>query len=156
MLEPPTPASDAHRVGAAIADILRQARDAGAIVIHVRNNGSDGDPDAPGTPGWELVHAPREGEPIVDKAEPDSFAGTDLATHMPDGAPIVAVGMQSNYCVRATSLAALGHGHSVTLVSGAHATYDEDEPAADISRHVEDELRTAGVTIATAGDELFR
>jgi len=155
MLEPPTPVADAARVGEAIADVLRQARDAGATVIHVRNNGTDGDPDAPGTLGWELVHEPRPGEAIVDKTEPNSYAGTDLADRVPAGAPIVTIGMQSNYCVRATSLAAIQRGHAVTLVSGAHATYDEDQPAADISRDVEDELRAAGVTISSADDKLF-
>jgi nicotinamidase-related amidase len=155
MLEPPTPAPDADRVGPAIAEVLRQARDSGATVIHVRNNGSEDDPDAPGSVGWELVHAPRDGEPVVDKTQPDSFAGTDLATRVPAEAPIVVVGLQSNYCVRATSLAAIQRGHSVTLVSGAHATYDEDQPAADISKDVEDELQAAGVAIVTAGDDLF-
>lgn len=149
MLEPPTPVPDADAVGAKIAGILDDARAAGATVVHIRNNGGDDDPDAPGAPGWALIHDVRDGEHIVDKTKQDSFAGTDLAAVLPAGAPLVAIGMQSNYCVRATSLAAIGRGHAVTVVSGAHATYDEDKPAAEISRDVEDELRAAGVTIAT-------
>src|SRR5262245_46875601 len=105
MLEPPTPAPSAGPVGAAIEDVLGRARNAGASVIHVRNNGSADDPDAPGTPGWELVHAVRDGEPIVDKTESDAFAGTDLAALIAPDAPGVVVGLQRGYCVPAPALA---------------------------------------------------
>ena len=98
--------------------------------MHIRNNGSDDDPDAPGTPGWELIHPVAEGEPVVDKTTPDSFAGTDLDRHLEPGAALVVVGMQSDYCVRVTTLEALRRGHPVTLVHGAHATYDDGKPAA--------------------------
>jgi nicotinamidase-related amidase len=155
MLGPPTPVANATAIGTAIAGVLESARDAGAAVVHVRNNGTEGDPDAPGTDGWQLVHPVRDDEPVVDKATPDSFAGTDLADFVPDGAPIVVIGMQSDYCVRATSLAALERRHPVTVVSGAHATYDDDKPAADISKDVEDELRAAGATIGSVDDQLF-
>jgi nicotinamidase-related amidase len=155
MLEPPTPVPNASAVGAAIAGVLESAREAGARVIHVRNNGTDGDPDEPGTDGWQLIHPVRAGEPVVDKTTPDSFAGTNLADAMPDGAPIVVIGMQSEYCVRATSLAALARHHPVTVVSGAHATYDDDQPAADISKDIENELRAAGATIGSVDDKLF-
>ena len=155
MLEPPTPVPNATAVGTAIAGVLAAAHDAGARVIHVRNNGSDGDPDEPGTDGWQLIHPVRAGEPVVDKTTPDSFVGTDLADVVPDRAPIVVVGMQSDYCVRATTLAALERNHPVTVVSGAHATYDDDKPAADISNDIEDQLRSAGATIGSVDDKLF-
>jgi nicotinamidase-related amidase len=155
MLEPPTPVPNATAVGTAIADVLESARDAGATVIHVRNNGTDGDPDEPGTDEWQLIHPVRAGEPVVDKTTTDSFAGTDLADVVPDGTPIVVVGMQSEYCMRTTSLAALARHHPVTVVSGAHATYDDDKPAVDISRDIEDELRAAGATIGSVDDNPF-
>jgi nicotinamidase-related amidase len=91
----------------------------------------------------------------VDKTTSDPFANTDLADLVPDGARIVVVGMQSEYCVRATSLAALARRHPVTMVTGAHATYDDDKPAADISKDVEDQLRAAGATIGSIDDKLF-
>ncbi|HEY7175386.1 MAG TPA: isochorismatase family protein, partial [Micromonosporaceae bacterium] len=84
-----------------------------------------------------------------------AYAGTDLATLIAPDAPVIVVGLQSEYCVRATSLAALKRGHAVTLVSGAHATYDDGKPAADISADVETELRSAGVRIASTDDDLF-
>jgi nicotinamidase-related amidase len=66
---------DADRVGAAIAGLLARARAAGVPVVHVRNTGGAGDPDEPGTDGWQLVHAPDAGESIVDKPKCDAFAG---------------------------------------------------------------------------------
>src|ERR1035438_4613972 len=56
MLEPPEPVPDADAIGQAIKDLLGRARLTGTTVIHIRNSGGDGDPDAPGTPGWDLVH----------------------------------------------------------------------------------------------------
>jgi nicotinamidase-related amidase len=56
MLLPPEPVPDADSVAVAIEEVLERARSAGAVVVHIRNNGGEGDPDAPGVPGWELVH----------------------------------------------------------------------------------------------------
>jgi nicotinamidase-related amidase len=147
MLLPPEPVPAADAVAAAIGDVLDRARAAGALVVHVRNNGGTGEPDAPDTPGWQLIHEVRVGERVVDKEEPDAFAGTDLADLLPAAAEVVVVGMQSDYCVRATSLAALRRGHQVTLVRGAHATYDDEEPAGTIAAQIETQLHAAGATV---------
>ncbi|GGS96770.1 hypothetical protein GCM10010156_63720 [Planobispora rosea] len=154
MLQPPEPVPEAETVSAAIDTLLKRARATGIPVIFVRNNGGEGDPDAPGTPGWELVHEVLPGEHVIDKHSPSAFAGTGLAWLLPPTASVVVAGMQSEWCVRETSLAAVEHGHSVTLVRGAHATYDGDEPAAVISGKVEAELTAAGVRVATPS-ELF-
>jgi nicotinamidase-related amidase len=147
MLFPPTPVPSAGVVSFAIEDLLRRAREAGALVVHVRNCGTDGDPDVPGAPGWELVHEVRSGEHVVDKHAPDAFAGTELGSLIPQGADVVLAGMQSEICVGATAMAALHRGHHVTLVRGAHATYDGGLPAAVVSRQVEEGLREAGVSV---------
>lgn len=147
MLEPPEPVPGAATVGAAIEDLLGRARSAGTTVIHIRNNGGPGDPDQPGTPGWELVHPVRPGEHVVDKRECDSFAGTGLSGLVPEAATVVVAGMQSDYCVRETSLAALRHGYPVVLVRGAHATYDGEAPAQATSQAVEAELGAAGASV---------
>ena len=54
--------------------------------------------------------------------------------------------MQSNYCVAESSRGALKQGLQAILASGAHATYDEDEPASVISAQIERELALEGVT----------
>jgi Isochorismatase family len=82
------------------------------MVIHVRNNGGQDDPDAPGTTGWELIHDVAGHEAVVGKRTPNGFAGTELGTLLADAREVVIVGMQSEYCVRGTSLAALHRGNS--------------------------------------------
>ncbi|HEX3648979.1 MAG TPA: isochorismatase family protein [Pseudonocardiaceae bacterium] len=155
MLLPPEPVPDASSVGAAIERTIAAARSAGVRVVHIRNTGDAGDPDEPGTPGWELVSDVRDGEPVVDKPECDAFIGTDLADHVPAGTPLVLVGMQSEHCVRETALGALARAHPVTLVRGAHATYPDGEPASGISARVETELARAGVRVVEPTELAF-
>jgi nicotinamidase-related amidase len=156
MLLPPQPVPDAPAVGPRIAGILERARRSGAMVIHVRNNGRQGDPDAPGTTGWELIHEVAGHEAVVDKRTPDGFAGTELGSLLTDAHDVVIVGMQSECCVRETSLAALQRGLAVSLVRGAHATYgDGKRTAAEIAAATEDELAQAGARILDADDVTF-
>jgi nicotinamidase-related amidase len=147
MLEGPEPVPAAGQVGPALADILTRARAAGAPVVHIRNNGPEGQPDETGQPGWELVHEPRDDEQVVDKHDSDSFAGTALSDLLSPSDRLVVAGMQSEHCVHATALAALRRGYPVSLVRGAHATYDDDAPADTIAKRIEEELSAAGVTL---------
>lgn len=97
----------------------------------------------------------QDGEQIVDKHEPDAFAGTGLPDLIPASASVVVAGMQSEYCVRATSLSALRRGHPVALVRGAHATYDGEASADAISRRVEEELSAAGAAVVSVQEARF-
>jgi streptothricin hydrolase len=150
MLEPPTPVPTAASIRQALQDLLLRARQADALVIHVQNDGPPGEPDEPGTDGWQLVFPVRVGELIVRKDQPDTFAANpalakDLAAKEITG--VVIAGMQSNYCVAESSRGALKRGLEAILASGAHATYDENEPASVISTQIERELATEGVTV---------
>jgi hypothetical protein len=60
---------------------------------------------------------------------------------------VAIAGMQSNYCVAESSRGALKRGLQAILASGAHATYDENEPASAISAQIERELATEGITV---------
>jgi nicotinamidase-related amidase len=63
---------------------------------------------------------------------------------------IVAGGIQSDYCVRATCRGAVNAGFKVVLLQGAHSTYDDTErgkPAEEVEREIEEELRAIGVDI---------
>lgn len=156
MLHSPQPVPGAIGVSRAISELLARARAAGLPVVHVRNNGKDTDPDAPGTPGWELVHQPVEGELVIDKAQPDAFAATGLGDVLAEGVPLVVAGMQSEFCIRETILSALRRGHPVTLVRGAHATYDAGQtPAAVTAERIERELRDAGACVVTPKEVQF-
>jgi nicotinamidase-related amidase len=155
MLLPPEAVPNAEKVAVRLKELLDRARSAGVRVVHIRNNGGEGDPDQPGTPGWELVFDVRPDESVIDKQEPDAFAGTNLADLLSQATPLVVAGMQSEYCIRATSLAALDRGHPVILVRGAHATYDGDLTAQQTSERVEAELSSAGAKIVEHQDLPF-
>jgi nicotinamidase-related amidase len=155
MLLPPEPVPDAEQIGRQLQALLDRARSAGVPVTHIRNNGGAGEPDESGTVGWELALDVRPDEPVVDKFEQDAFAGTTLADLVPSAAHVIVAGMQSEYCIRATSLAALHRGHRVTLVRSAHSTYDGAVPARQTSEQVEAELTAAGVEIADPDDLPF-
>jgi nicotinamidase-related amidase len=156
MLFPPEPVPDAPIVGLKIAEILERARRSGTMVIHLRNNGDEDDPDAPGSTGWELIHDVAGHEAVVDKRTPNGFAGTELGSLLADARDVVVVGMQSEYCVRETSLAALNRGLGVLLVRGAHATYgDGKRTAAEIATATEEELAQAGARILDVDDVAF-
>jgi nicotinamidase-related amidase len=63
---------------------------------------------------------------------------------------IVAIGVQSELCVRATCRGAVDAGFAVVLLSGAHSTYDNagtGESAEDTEKAVEQELQSIGIQI---------
>lgn len=163
MLAKPTQGvPSAASVGPNIARILDAARTAQhpPLIIHVRNTGDVGDADEPDTPGWHLVHEPLPHEPVVDKLKNNAFANTRLGTYISPEAEIVVVGMQSDFCVKATCNAALQRGNEVLLIRGAHATYDRLEvwnggtitPASKVEKEIETELEEAGVIMLDMSD----
>jgi hypothetical protein len=88
--------------------------------------------------------------PRLDKL----LAGTNRADFVDSEDYLVIAGMHNEsglhneYCIRATALEAIDHGHRVTVVSDVHATYDGGMPAAEISAGVEAELQAPGVTVS--------
>jgi nicotinamidase-related amidase len=163
LADPPIGVPSAPIIRANISKILSHARHATPLpplIIHIRNNGDHGDNDEPNTKGWELVHKPLPNEPVLDKFKNNAFAGTRLGELIPTDAEMIVVGMQSDFCVRATCTAALGRGNDVLLIRSAHATYDRQEvwnggsvtPARNIESEVEAELEGAGVLLLDMKD----
>jgi streptothricin hydrolase len=158
MLEPPTPVPSAGSAREALHDLLLRARREGALVIHVLNDGAPGDPDEPGTDGWQLVFPADAGELIVRKDQSDTFAANSaLANELSarEITEVVIAGLQSNYCVAESSRGALKQGLRAILASGAHATYDEGEPASVISARIEQELAREGIVVLPCRDLSF-
>ncbi|WP_432175362.1 cysteine hydrolase family protein [Streptomyces sp. Tue6028] len=114
---------DALDAGAAL---LTRAREAGAHVVHVVNDGGEGTPyDVRAEIG--RIHpkvAPADGEAVVVKKLPDAFLDTDLADHV-DAAgnkDVVIAGFMTHMCVAFTAQGAFLRGNRPTVVADACAT----------------------------------
>lgn len=155
-----TAVPDALGVLHRISSVLAAARTAGALVVHLQNDGAPGAPDEPGEPGW-LIHpqvAPEASEAVLRKSRDDGFDGTELADLLTRNQVrrIAVVGLLSEMCVSATVRGALARGLQVVLIRDAHATYNLDDiPAAIVARVAEhalgDEVELIDSASATFG-----
>ncbi|TDD25903.1 isochorismatase family protein [Kribbella turkmenica] len=122
------PAPDAIRLLDHVSDLLDRARQAGAVVVHLQNDGAPGADDEPGTHGWELYLPTEPGptEHVIRKPRDDGFDGTSLGGVLVGaGVRSVAIcGLMSEMCVQATARTALARGYRVVVPHDAHATYD--------------------------------
>jgi nicotinamidase-related amidase len=111
-----------------IARLADRARAASIPVIYVRHDGGAGHPLEKGTPGWEIHGsiAPKKKERIVEKRFSSSFEKTDLQEILNSlgVSKLIVTGLQTEYCVGATSLAARTLGYEVTVVTDAHSTFN--------------------------------
>ncbi|KAK3290845.1 Isochorismatase-like protein [Chaetomium fimeti] len=103
---------------------------------------------------WKLVFEPRAGaeeERLISKWTRDTFeSNPNLASELKAAGVqhVIAFGIQSECCVESTCNGALAAGFGVTLLSGAHSTYDcGRKTAEEIEREVEERLRDKGVKI---------
>ncbi|KOF13490.1 isochorismatase [Ensifer adhaerens] len=110
----------------AVGRLLERAREKGAPILFLQNDGPKGTPDEPGTDGWQLFFDARPGETVVRKSFDDGFHGTDLEAQLRShGVETLAIcGMLSEMCLAATARQAMDIGFSVILAHDAHATYD--------------------------------
>ncbi|MFH9736085.1 isochorismatase family protein [Streptomyces roseolus] len=137
---------DAARLVDRTAGLIARARAAGALVVHLQNDGPPGAEDEPHTPGWELHHRVEPGptEFVIRKPYDDGFEETTLGAVLDGhGSRAVAVcGVMSEMCVRATARTALDRGYRVVVPYDGHATQDcpavpgvaDAVPAAVVSR----------------------
>jgi nicotinamidase-related amidase len=119
------------------AALLARARNAGAQVIHVINDGGEGTPyDVRAEIGQ--IHprvAPIEGEPVVVKTTPNAFVDTDLDDHV-DAAgnkDVIIAGFMTHMCVAFTASGAFLRGNRPTVVADACATRPLNTVVADLS-----------------------
>jgi nicotinamidase-related amidase len=116
----------------AARSVLETFRSNGNPVLHLKHVWDS--PDAtfmrPGTDGVEIhpLVAPADGEPVIEKAEPNGFLGTDLSDQLAaaDIDSLVVVGMMSSMCVDATVRAGSDLGLTMTVVHDGCAAPDLD------------------------------
>lgn len=138
-----------------VSELMRRATDAGALVVQLQNDGSAGEVDEPGTPGWELA---LRGGTVVRKIGDDGFAGTPLAELLSQqGVRRIAIcGVLSEMCVSATARGALARGLGVVLPHDGHGTYDLDDiPAAAVARVAERALGDEPDLVASTAEVIF-
>jgi nicotinamidase-related amidase len=131
-----------------ISRLIAQARTAHLPIIYVQNNGGEGDPDMPGTPGWQIHPAvtPETGDIVIQKKTPDSFYGTNLQNELETRQihQVIIAGMQTEMCIETTCRRAHELGYEVTLVKDAHSTFDgHGITAAQIIAQYNEALRPA-------------
>jgi nicotinamidase-related amidase len=134
----------------ALSELLDRARQAGVPIVHVKHDGRRGDPDEPHTNGWELVFPPLTGEPMVRTDAADTFESNPALAdvlHAMGVVTLVVVGLQSERGILGTSRGALARGFEVLLPWDGHATFDDAEPAAEISLRVTEQLVIEGAGI---------
>lgn len=150
-----------------LSDLLERARQTGALVVHLQNDGPPGAVDEPGQPGWELYFQTAESsrEVVIRKLKDNGFDGTTLdeILRQQGVGRVCVVGVMSEMCVLATARAALDRKFGVVMPHDGHATFDigpapgttEGVPAAMASRVAEWALGDEVEIIAHTTDVRF-
>ncbi|KAL2023316.1 hypothetical protein VTK56DRAFT_3054 [Thermocarpiscus australiensis] len=140
----------------AVVDACRSSEEAPpAMIVFVQHEEKPEDgPLNRGSEPWKLVFEPREDaaeELLVAKTTRDTFeSNPDLAAMLNASGvqEIIVFGIQSECCVESTCNGALAAGFRVTVLSGAHLTYDlGGKTAVEIEREVEERLRLKGAKV---------
>ena len=133
--------------------VLEATRGRGGAVVHVQHvwDAPDAEFMRPGTPGVEIHEsvAPRDGEPVVQKAHPNAFLDTSLEQELRERGVdhLVVCGMMTSMCVDATVRAAVDLGFGATVVHDACAAPDLEFGGETIPAHA-----VHGAFIAALGD----
>jgi len=108
-----------------ITALQLSGRKSGAEIVHIAHEGSPGRAFDPAKGGRIFPQVePVDGETVLTKGLPNSFAHTGLQNHLAEiGRPhLVICGFMTHMCVSTTARAALDLGYETTVVSDATAT----------------------------------
>jgi nicotinamidase-related amidase len=132
--------------------VCSRSRAAGQPVFHIQHvwEGDEAEFFSPGT--RVEIHdsvRPLPGEPVVQKAYPNSFRGTDLERRLREAGvdDLLVVGMMTSMCVDATVRAAVDLGFGCTVAHDACATLDLEFGGSEISA-----AEVHGAFMAALGD----
>ena len=112
-----------------IQKLIKAAREKDIPVIFIQHNEEEGE-FLRASKTWQILPAlaPITGEPIIEKTASDAFFRTDLEQKLKELgiSRLIITGMQSEFCVDATTRSAKTHGYETILVSDAHSTMDNN------------------------------
>ncbi len=115
--------------------LIKEARENGVEVVFVRHDDGPGKPLTRGTEGFEIYDGfqPAEGELIFDKTVNSSFCGTGLLEYLKEKGEtqIMAIGLQTDYCMDATIKAGFEHGFRMIVPAYANSTFDNQYLSAE-------------------------
>lgn len=120
-------ASDVEDVISRINMVSRKARNAGALVVVVQHETTDGPMDY-GTDNWKLASSLElsGADVLLRKTASDAFLHTELSQLLASRAitELIVCGLQSEFCVDSTVRRAMALGYPVVLVADGHTTVD--------------------------------
>lgn len=118
------------------AALLARAREAGIPIFHVRHDAGPGSPYDITAPVGQISDevAPQDNEPVITKAYPSSFVGTDLQGQLESAGvkDVVLAGFMTHMCINSTARSAFSLGFRPTVVASATATRDLPAPDGSI------------------------
>lgn len=160
------PPFEADAVIARINTVTAQARQAGALVIFIQQDGEPGEEDlVPFSEGWKL-HPQlevRPGELIIRKTTCDAFYHTTLESVLRSCGvtTLLLMGFATDFCVDSTLRSAASKDFGVIVVADAHTTADNPILKAElVIKHHNwawaNCISRKGVTVLKAGEVRFR
>lgn len=124
---------------AVIADLAARARAAGVPVLYLQHTDANEAALNHGAEGWAIhpAVAPEPDETVIEKTASDGFYATPLKAELMrrDISRLIVCGAQTEFCVDATTRAALSAGYDVTLAADGHTTGDGVLPADQTIAH---------------------
>lgn len=110
--------------------LLDAARERSVEVIYVRHDDGLGEELTKGTPGFEIYEdfCPKQGEKIFDKMVNSPFKESGLLEYLKekDVQTIIAMGLQTDYCMDATIKCGFEHGFKMIVPANTNSTFDND------------------------------
>lgn len=111
-----------------VKQLIRTARNSGIEVIYIRHDDGEGNELTRGTEGFEIYEGfcPVQGEIIFDKTVNSAFKGTGLLEYLKQKRvrTVIAVGLQTDYCMDATIKCGFEHGFQMIVPEYANSTFD--------------------------------
>ncbi len=147
------PISNGSELLKTTAGLIEACRTAGIPIVYLQTCAVSGQPYARDVHGWEIHPeiAPLADDRIVYKVQSNGFEETNLDDVLTEigVTALIVCGIWSEYCVTATSKAALELGYPVWVAADAHGTVaSNDEDALEVVAKQNRELaRSKAITV---------